>query len=189
MPDRQRVAANLAHCTGCGLSRCARRFAAVADEDARARPPRAACAQRLPIRSPRSEIRAAGTMLPRAPRSVVEERRELRVHLVEVADRMLVEDDDVRGQPFQAPVLLRLQHLAHAARASSSPTTRTRQDRQIAGNRVRPESGLTELVGGEPAGIARAARHRRTARATRAARRAAPRRSRCRDDAVRSARA
>ena len=37
----------------------------------------------------------------------------MRVHLVEVAHGVLVQDHDVRGEPLEPPVLLRLQDLAH----------------------------------------------------------------------------
>src|SRR3954464_1961472 len=54
---------------------------------------------------------AARTMLPRAPRSVVENRRQLTVDLVEIARGILVEDDDIGAEPFEPPVLLCLQDL------------------------------------------------------------------------------
>ena len=43
---------------------------------------------------------------------LVEQRRELSVHLVEVTDGMLVEDHDVGTQPLEPPVLLSLGYLA-----------------------------------------------------------------------------
>src|SRR5437667_7510004 len=56
-------------------------------------------------------VRAPGPMLPRAPWTIVEYRGELRLHFVEIADRVLVEDNDVCAQPVQPPVLLCLQNL------------------------------------------------------------------------------
>ena len=56
---------------------------------------------------------AARLMLPRAPRSLVQERGEPRLDFVEVADRMLVEDHDIGPQSLEAPVLLRFERLTH----------------------------------------------------------------------------
>ena len=58
---------------------------------------------------------------------------------------MLVEDDDVGAQPLQPPVLLRLQHLAHERHVVVADDA-DEQDRQVAGDRVRPQPGLAELV-------------------------------------------
>ena len=88
------------------------------------------------------QVRAAGSVLPRPPRPVVEERGELGVHLVEIAGGILVEDDDVGAQPLQAPVLLRLQHLPHQRHVVVADDAHE-QNRQIAGNAVRPQTRLT----------------------------------------------
>ncbi len=96
-----------------------------------------------PIRS--KEIRPAGPVLPEPPGSIVENGRQLGVHFVQIARRMLVEDDDIGVQALQAPVLLRLQHLPHESPVILSGDT-DEQHRQIAGNAVRPETGLSEYV-------------------------------------------
>ena len=52
------------------------------------------------------EVHPAGTVLPPAPRSVLEDACQLRLDLIQVGDRVFVEDDDVGLEAFQAPVLL-----------------------------------------------------------------------------------
>ena len=81
---------------------------------------------------------------------------------------MLVQDDDIGAQPLQAPVLLRLQHLAHERHVVVADDAHE-QDRQIAGNAVRPEAGLAELVRRER--VRRGARSEPSANSTRDARR------------------
>ncbi len=103
---------------------------------------------------------------------------ELRLHLVEVADRMLVEDDDVGAEALEAPVFLRLQHLPHQRHVLVAEHAHE-QDRQVAGDRVRPEARLAQLVRRNRLRAARAASRRCRARARRAARRARRRRPRC----------
>ena len=96
-----------------------------------------------PIRP--QQICAAWAMLPRAPRTIIERRGELRVDFVQVADRVLVENHDIGAQAFEPPVLLRLQDLIHQRHVVIAVDA-DEQDGQIAGDAVRPETGLAELV-------------------------------------------
>ena len=91
------------------------------------------------------QIRTAWSMLPRAPRTIVESRGELRVHLVQIADGVLVENHDVGGQTLEPPVLLRLEDLACQRNVVVADDAH-QQDRQIARDAVRPQTGLAELV-------------------------------------------
>ena len=118
-----------------------------------------------PVRA--QEVGTAGSVLPGPPGTVVEEGRELRVHLVQVARGVLVQNDDIGAQPFQTPVLLRVKDLTHQ---SHVPVTEHphEQNGQVPGNTVRPETGLTELVGGNrvrsgPQGAVREEHSRRQA--------------------------
>ncbi len=88
---------------------------------------------------PSEEVRAAGTMKPGAPGPIVQDVRELRLHLVQVTGRMLVEDDDIGAQTLQAPVFLRLQDLPHQRRIVITDNP-DEEDREIAGDGVRPQS-------------------------------------------------
>ena len=72
-------------------------------------------------------------------------------------------------QALQAPVLLRLQHLPHQRHVVVADHA-DEQDRQIAGDGVRPQAGLAELVRGDRLGAGAAASRRCRARATPAAR-------------------
>src|SRR5581483_250375 len=69
------------------------------------------------LRAPHSigaqEIRAARTLLPGAPRTLLKQRRQSGMNLVEIADRILVDDDEIGSEPLEAPVLLRVEELAH----------------------------------------------------------------------------
>ena len=85
------------------------------------------------------EVRAARTMKPGAPGTVVQDVRELRLHLVQVTGRVLVEDDDIGTQTLQAPVFLRLQDLPHQRRIVITDNP-DEEDREVAGDRVRPQS-------------------------------------------------
>ncbi len=67
------------------------------------------------------------------------------MHLVEVADRVLVEDHHVGAQALQSPVLLRLQHLAHQGDAAVADDAHE-QDRQVARDAVGPQALLAELA-------------------------------------------
>ena len=81
-------------CTASGRSSCVRKIAAVAAENgARDRFEQYAFGVAHPIGA--QQIGAAGPMLPGAPGAVLEHRRELRLHLVQIADRVLVDDHDV----------------------------------------------------------------------------------------------
>ncbi len=91
------------------------------------------------------QVRAARSVLPHPPRPVVEQRGELRMDVVEITRRVLVDNDDVGAHPFQAPVLLCLQHLAHERHVRVCGDTHE-ENRQIAGDPVRPQTGLAELV-------------------------------------------
>ena len=59
------------------------------------------------------QICAAGPMLPGAPGAVLEDRGELCLHLVQIADRVFVEDYHVGAEPLQPPVFLRLKDLPY----------------------------------------------------------------------------
>src|SRR5712691_734372 len=91
------------------------------------------------------EVRTPGSVLPHPPGSDIEEGRELCVYLVEIAGWILVQDDDIGAQPFQAPVLLRLKDLTDEPHVVVADDTHE-QNGQVAGNTVRPQTGLTELV-------------------------------------------
>ena len=54
-----------------------------------------------------------GLSVPAGPARLLHELDQQVLHLVEVVGGMLVQDDDVGAQPFDAPVLLRVQQLAH----------------------------------------------------------------------------
>ena len=91
------------------------------------------------------QIHAAGTVLPRPPRAVVEQARDVLVRLIEIAHRMLVEDDDVRGETLQPPVFLRQQGLPDQ-RQRFLLTDPDQQDGLVAGNAVRPQGLPAERV-------------------------------------------
>ena len=91
------------------------------------------------------EVRTAGSVFPHPPGPVIEEGRELRVDLVQITRWILVQDDDIGAQPFQAPVLLRLKDLTHERHIVVADDTHE-QDGKITGNTVWPQTGLTELV-------------------------------------------
>ena len=88
---------------------------------------------------------SARAFLPRAPRPAVDQRREMLLHLVEIADRMLVQNDDVGLQALKPPVLLRLKHLTHERQVIVLDDL-DEQDRQIAGHAVRPQALLAAPV-------------------------------------------
>ena len=92
---------------------------------------------------PAQQVGPAGPVLPRPPGSVVEEGRERRVHLVEVAHRVLVEDHDVGAQPLEPPVLLRLQDLAHERQVVLLDDPH-QEDGEVARDAVGPEAFLAE---------------------------------------------
>src|SRR5690242_3968300 len=62
------------------------------------------------------EKHTARALLPRAPRPVVEKARQALLHFVDIAVRMVVEDDDVGAQALEAPVLLRLKDVRDQCR-------------------------------------------------------------------------
>ena len=88
--------------------------------------------------------RTAGLMLPHPPRPFVQQRRQAGLHFVHVAGGMLVDDHDIRPQSLQPPVLLRFERLAHDAELLIDDAHE--QDWQVAGEAVRPEAVLAELV-------------------------------------------
>ena len=94
---------------------------------------------------PAQEIRTAGSVFPCPPEAVIEESRKLCVDLVQIAGWILVQDDDVGAQPFQAPVLLRLKDLTHERHVVVAGDAHE-QNGQIPGNAIWPQAGLTELV-------------------------------------------
>jgi hypothetical protein len=102
------------------------------------------------------EVGASGLVAPRPPGPVVDECRELAVHLVQVARRVLVQDHDVRAQSLEPPVLLGLQHLAHERQVVLLDDAH-QQDRQVARDRMRPQPRLAELVPREEPGSAQRA--------------------------------
>jgi hypothetical protein len=87
-------------------------------------------------------------VVPRSPGAVVEKRRELAVHLVEIADGVLVEDDHVGAEPLEPPVLLGPQDLAHQRKVVllDDPDV---EEGKVARDAVRPEPFLTELAPGQ----------------------------------------
>ncbi len=99
---------------------------------------------------PSQQVHAARLVLPRAPRSAIEQRRQLRLHLVEIAHRMLVHDHEVRAKTLQPPVFLRLQGLANEREVITADAHE--QDRQIARDAVGPQSALAEHVVGDGVG-------------------------------------
>ena len=109
------------------------------------------------------------------------------MHFVEIAHRVLVEDDDVRFEPLEPPVLLRLQRLPHERQVVADDAHE--QDRQVAGDAVRPQTALAEHVRRDDVRRRAASIRPPTARAKRAARTGPPPRRRCPGDGDRSARA
>ena len=98
------------------------------------------------------QVGAARAMHPGPPRALVEQRGQLGLQVVEIAGRVFVQDDGIGRQALEAPVLLRLQHLAHQRRRP-----RAVRRRGPAGSAGRPRRrGATVLTG--PAGWRRAAR-------------------------------
>ncbi len=73
------------------------------------------------------------------------------MHLSHVARGILVEDGDVGAKALQPPVLLRTQHLAHQGQIAILNHAHD-QDRQVAGDAVRPEARLPERVSREERG-------------------------------------
>ena len=69
---------------------------------------------------------AARTVFPRAPRPTVDERREMLLHLVEIADRMLVQKDDVGLQTLKRQYSCACSTCRTSARSSSSTTLTSR---------------------------------------------------------------
>ncbi len=94
------------------------------------------------------QVGAARAMHPGPPRALVEERRQLRLQVVEIAGRVFVQDDGIGRQPLEPPVLLRLQHLAHQLEVLGPSADADQQDRQVARDAVAPQSLLALLVGG-----------------------------------------
>jgi hypothetical protein len=76
-------------------------------------------------------------MLPFPPGPIVQKGRELRLHLIEVAYGVFVENHHVRAQALETPVLLRLQHLTHQWHIVLVDDA-DEEDREIARNTVRP---------------------------------------------------
>ena len=73
------------------------------------------------------------------------------MHLDPVDRRMLVEDDDVGTEALQPPVLVCAQHLANQGQIVVLDHAHD-QDRQVAGDAVRPQAGLPERVSREERG-------------------------------------
>ena len=94
------------------------------------------------------QVRAARPVLPRPPGPVVEKGGERRVHLVEIAHRVLVEDHDVGAQPLEAPVFLSLEDLAHERQVVLLDDPH-QEDGKIARNAVRPEARLAQGAAGQ----------------------------------------
>ena len=67
------------------------------------------------------------------------------MQVVQVAGRILIDDDDIGAEAFQAPVFLRLQHLPHERDLVVAGDTH-QKDRQVARDAERPQVGLPELV-------------------------------------------
>ena len=67
------------------------------------------------------------------------------LHLIEIADRMLVQKDDVGLQALKPPILLRLQHLTHERQVIVLDDL-DEQDRQIAGHAMTPQAFLCATV-------------------------------------------
>jgi hypothetical protein len=127
-----------------------RQLAPIAAQDA-PRHAREQDALRLAHAVAAQQERAPVAVLPGPPRAVVEEGGELRVHLVHVADWMLVQDHDVRAQALEPPVLLRLQDLAHQRQVAVLHDPHE-QDREVAGDAVPPQPFLAEGVAGQDLG-------------------------------------
>ena len=94
------------------------------------------------------QIHSTRAVFPRAPWAVVEQGRDVRVGLVEIADRMLIQDDNVRAQTLQPPVSLRFQDLADEAKGILFGDS-NQDDRQVARDAVRPQGFLAERVVGQ----------------------------------------
>ena len=92
------------------------------------------------------EVRSGGLLSPGSPRAGVEQRRQFRLSLVEIASRLVVDNDHIGPKSLEAPVLLRLQDLPDE-RQRGGASHIDEQDRQIAGDAVPPQSGLAQLVG------------------------------------------
>ena len=73
-------------------------------------------------------------------------RRETPMHLIEVTVGMFIDDDHIRTQALEPPVLLRAQHLLRH-RDVGLRLHAHQHDRQIARDRVFPQPGLPERVG------------------------------------------
>ena len=141
----------------------------------------------LGILSPRRRYAPPGRCFQVLHGSIVEERCQRGVYLVEVAHGMFVEDHDVRAQSFEAPVLLGLKHLPHQ-RGDRSPRPPAPE-----GWGDRPTCCAARVLPGRarPAPAAPGARvetHRRRGGERRVARRESLPRSRCPNGASRFAR-
>ena len=119
------------------------------------------------------QVCAARPVFPGPPRSVIEYSGELLVHLVVIGRGHLVQDDDIRAQPLQPPVFLRLQDLAGQRHINVADDAH-QQDGQVAGDAMRPQTRLAELVG----------RNRRRTRAERAVGEQQPRRETLEEERV-----
>ena len=82
---------------------------------------------------------------PAGPGRLLHEPGQQVLHLVEIVRRMLVQDDDVGAQPLDAPVLLRVEQLAHERQRRHLGDAQE-HDRQVAGDAVAPQVLLTERV-------------------------------------------
>ena len=91
------------------------------------------------------QVDAARPRDPRGPGTALDQRRERAVHLVAIAHRVLVQHHHVGEHALEAPVLLRLQDLAHQGQVVLLHHAH-QQDRQVARDAVRPQPGLAALV-------------------------------------------
>ena len=91
---------------------------------------------------------ASGFPEPSRPRQLLQHLRQQLLHLVEVIGGMLVEDHEIRAQPFHPPILLRVQQLPHQRQRFGIQHAH-QHDRQIAGDTEAPQVRLTEDVRGK----------------------------------------
>ena len=92
-------------------------------------------------------------------------RLELLLQVLQVAGRMLVEDDEIERQSLEAQVLVRLEHLGDE-RDAGGVSQSDEQDRQVPGNAMRPQVALPALIAFDRLEIAQArvARHQAAAK-------------------------
>ena len=91
------------------------------------------------------EIDPAGTIVPTRPSGFLDERGQIVLCFVEIFNGMLVENDHICRQSFEAPVFLREQQLPHHRQRLSIRDVHE-GDRQVAGDPVGPQRRLSERV-------------------------------------------